>query len=151
MMQPSPQDAVTLGQQLASLNTAISQLVQFTSHLSQGAMSAYAIQWAKKQPWFAPLWNAFEDRGRVVIGMIIAGFGAAGISYTFSHPDATTFGITFTNVTLLTFGKFIWSVLQSWTAQQTTYAIAIKAKPITGAPAPAPPVPVVPVAPAGGQ
>lgn len=128
--------------QVANLNALLSQLSQFTSHVSTGAMTAHAIQWLKGGKLGA-LWKMLSDRGKVIAGLLAAALPAAGITFTFSHPSADTYGFIFAGVTWGAVATFVWSLLQNWVFQQGWYQSVIKAKEVTGvAPktdAPAPP------------
>ncbi len=134
-----------LGAQIANLNVLIGQLVQFTSHVSTGAMTAHVIQWVKTRASIAPIWTRLSDRMKVIAGIIAAAVPAAGIVFTFSHPAAGHYIFDFQNVTLATLGTLIWSLAQNLIWQQGYYQSVIKAKPVTGVPpkpgvAPADPV-----------
>lgn len=125
-----------LAEQIANLNILLSQLVQFTSHVSTGAMTAHVIEWLKARPGLSKLWDLLSDRGKVVVGFLAAAIPAAGITFTFYHPadQPNTYGIIFSGLTTATLGKLGWSLLQNWWAQQAYYASVIKAKAVTGIP-----------------
>jgi hypothetical protein len=133
--------------QANQLITLISQLVQFSSHVATGAMSAHVIQWLK-QGWFAGIWKTLSDRGKILVGLVAAALPAAGISLTFQHPATGHYVLDIQNLTLLTALSFVWSIAQSWAAQQTIYNVALKPTAVVGSTVAAEPVSVV-VAPKG--
>jgi hypothetical protein len=122
--------------QIANLNTLLSQLVQFTSHVSTGAMTAHVLEWLKVRPGLSKMWALLSDRGKVTAGFIAAALPAAGITFTFYHPadQPNTYGVIFSGLTAVTLSKFGWSLLQNWWAQQAYYASVIRAKAVTGVP-----------------
>jgi len=128
--------------QLQQLNVLLGQIVQFTSHISTGAMTAHAIQWFKGMGWFGTLWDSLSDRGKVIFGAIAAALPAAGITVTFHHPAAGHYLLDVQNLTVATGVAFVWSLLQNWVFQQGWYQAVIKPKPVVGPVVPATPVAV---------
>jgi hypothetical protein len=132
MTQPSPADAAALANQLALLNTGVSQLVQFFTHVSTGAMTAHVIEWAKGTTVLGGLWRSLSPRLKVWAGMLAAALPAAGITFTFSHPADGAYVLAVSNLTVATFFVFAWSLLQNWVMQQGWYQAVIKPRAVTG-------------------
>ena len=118
--------------QIMQLNGSIAQLVQFTSHVSTGAMTAHIIEWAKGKQGFARFWSLLSDKGKVVIGLIAAALPAAGITVAFQPAANHTWTLTATGLSLAALGKLGWSLAQNWVFQQGWYQSVIKPKPVAG-------------------
>ncbi len=123
-----------LAAQMLALNHLLSQLVQFTSHVGTGAMTAHVIEWLKDRPVLSKFWALLSDRGKVIWCLVVAALPAAGITITFIHsPDHPgQYGAIIDNLTWMTAAKFVWSLSQNWVFQQGWYQSIIKPKPVTG-------------------
>jgi hypothetical protein len=162
MIDPQTATQVTnpdLQAQLLATTAVLTQISSFLSHVSVGGATAHAIEWLKAKPGTAKWWALLSNRGKVIVGAVLAGLGSLGITATFQHDPqhVGVYSFVFSGVTVASVGQHLWSFVQSWVIQQGWYAGLIKPKPVTGvpekpiiigAPVPAPqPVPVVEVKP----
>ena len=130
---------------IQQLTTVVSQLAQLGGHVTTGGMSAHVLEWAKSKPWFSTFWSNLSDRGKVIVGAILAAGPAAGIVFTFQHPNDGHFILEFEHLTLATFGVFLWSFAQNWLMQQAYYASVLKPRTVSGPTEKQSPVAPVPV------
>ncbi len=126
-----------LSSQMEALNHLLAQLVQFTSHVGTGAMTAHVIEWLKDRPFISKVWILLSDRAKVIACLVVAALPAAGITVAFIHTPEhpNQYGFIIDNLTWMTAGKFVWSISQNWVFQQGWYQSIIKPKPVTGVPA----------------
>ena len=123
-----------LAAQMVALNAVLTQISSFLSHVSVGGATAHAIEWLKAKPGTAKWWALLSNRGKVIVGAVLAGLGSLGITATFAHDphQAGVYSFVFSGVTVASVGQHLWSFIQSWIMQQGWYQGIIKPKPITG-------------------
>jgi hypothetical protein len=147
-----------------ALTAAVVQLASMATHAFTGLASAHGLEVLKSVPWFGSKWTKMSTTGKVLCGGVLAFCASLGVTGAFNYDSTHSGGvlvITLAGISATSIGSHVWGLMQSWSAQQFTYNVAIQPKtvtgsvPLAGAPPPVPlPVVVAPAPPlpyAGGH
>lgn len=88
------------------------------SQLTLSAIIVWVIEHLKGASWFPVLTPESTEKFKRVVGAIVAGLAAVGVSYQY---DPTLGVLTIKGLTIASIGNFAWTWMQNFVMQQGVY------------------------------